>query len=69
MFTLDSLIVWMGIFLFAGAWTAAFMAGWSGRVVVAGILLVEGVIGLCISFYAIDPERFMLGVAQMMVSQ
>jgi hypothetical protein len=69
LFTLDSLIVWMGIFLFAGAWTAAFMAGWSGRVVVAGILLVEGFLGLCISFYAIDPERFMLGVAQMMVAQ
>ena len=67
MFTLDSLIVWMGIILFALSWTAAFMAGWSGRVVVASILLVEGLLGLCVSFYAIDPERFLLGVT--LVSQ
>ena len=67
MFTVTSLIVWMGIFLFAGAWTAAFMAGWEGRVWVAGILLVEGLLGLCVSFYAIDPERFMLGVAQLVL--
>ncbi len=65
---MTSLIVWMGIILFALSWTAAFMAGWSGRVVVAGILLVEGFLGLCVSFYAIDPERFLLGVAQL-VSQ
>ena len=65
MFSFTSLLVFGGIGIFALAWTAAFMAGWEGRAGVAVVLLVQGVIGLCISFYAIDPELFMLGLAQM----
>ena len=68
MFSFTSLLVFGGIGIFALAWTAAFMAGWEGRVGVAVVLLVEGFLGLCISFYSIDPERFMLGLAQL-VSQ
>jgi len=65
LFSFTSLLVFSGIGIFGLAWTAAFKAGWEGRVGVCMVLLVQGVIALCVSLYSIDPEQFMLGLAQL----
>lgn len=65
MFTVTSLFVFSGIGIFAGAWTVGFAAAWHGRLGVATVLWLEGVGGLMVSFYAIDPRAFMLGMQQL----
>ena len=68
MFSVTTLIVFSAIGLFSLSWTAAMYAGWDGRIGVSIVLLLEGLVALSIGMYAIDSERFMLGLAQL-VSQ